>query len=501
MNDALFSGLALGFSVASTPDNLLWCLAGAFLGTLIGVLPGLGPVATIALLLPVTYGMTPTGALIMLAGVYYGAQYGGSTTAILLNIPGETSSVVTALDGHKMARQGRAGIAITTAALASFFAGTVSTLVIAVSAPLLASFALKFGSAEYFALTILGIVGAVVLARGSLLKAIAMVVVGMALGLVGLDVNSGQPRFTFGITDLYDGIDIVPIAMGLFAISDIVDSLEKGRAGRGQAAPVDRLFASWRELGAAIRPTIRGTAVGSVLGLLPGSGAVLAAFAAYAVEKRIARDPSRFGQGAIEGVAAPEAANNAGAQTSFIPMLTLGIPPNATMALMVAAMLIHGITPGPQIIAKQPDLFWGLIASMWIGNLMLLLINLPLVAIWVSMLKIPYRYLYPLILVICAIGVYSVNNAPFNLLVLVVAGFAGWVLLKVGFEPAPLALGFILGPVMEENLRRALMISGGDVSVLVRSPTCVVLLALAAILLATTLAPHVRRKRDEAFQE
>jgi putative tricarboxylic transport membrane protein len=495
----LFDNIALGLSVAGTPINLGFAFIGALLGTAIGVLPGLGPVATIAILLPVTYGLPPIGALIMLAGVYYGAQYGGSTTAILLNVPGETSSVVTSLDGYPMARQGRAGTAISIAALASFFAGTIATIAIALFAPVLAGFALKFGSPEYFSLTVLGLIGAVVLARGSVLKAMGMVGVGLLLGLVGLDVNSGVPRFAFGMPELFEGIEIVPVAMGLFAVSDIVKSLEEGRAARTAAAPIQRIWPERSDIAAAAPATMRGTVVGSLLGILPGSGAVLAAFAAYAVEKRVAKDPSRFGRGAIEGVAGPEAANNAGAQTSFIPMLTLGIPQTATMALLVAAMMIHGITPGPQIITKQPDLFWGLVASMWIGNLMLLVINLPLVGMWVALLRTPYRILYPAILIFCAIGVFSISNSTFSLGVLIVSGLAGWVFGKVGLEPAPLALGFILGPIMEENLRRSLSLHGGDPSAFFTRPISLTLLLIAAALLVAALAPAVSRGREEAF--
>jgi putative tricarboxylic transport membrane protein len=496
----LFDPLLLGFGVALTPVNLFWCLAGALLGTLIGVLPGIGPVATIAMLLPVTFTLEPVGALIMLAGIYYGAQYGGSTTAILVNMPGESSSVVTCIDGHAMARRGRAGAALAVAALASFFAGTVATLVVAVASPAMVRFGQLFGATEYFSLMAFGLVAAIVLAHGSIAKAVAMTLLGLVLGLVGTDVNSGQLRFTFGIPELSDGIGFVPLAMGLFAIAEIAVQLERHFL-RGQSAKIDGLWPTREEIREAAPAAVRGTLVGSILGVLPGGGALLSSFAAYTLEKKIARDPSRFGKGAVAGVAAPEAANNAGAQTSFIPMLTLGIPPNAVMALMIGAMSIHGIVPGPQVMTREPALFWGLIASMWIGNLMLVVINLPMIGLWVRLLQVPYRLLYPAILVFCCIGVFGLNNSTFEVMLALAFGVLGYAFVKLGCEPAPLLLGFILGPMMEENLRRAMRLSRGDPMVFVERPISLALLVLAALLLVAVLAPAVRRARDKAFVE
>ena len=496
----LFDPLLLGFGVALTPVNLFWCLAGALLGTLIGVLPGIGPVATIAMLLPITFSLQPVGALIMLAGIYYGAQYGGSTTAILVNMPGESSSVVTCIDGHAMARRGRAGAALAVAALGSFFAGCVATLVVAVASPAMVRFAQLFGAAEYFSLMAFGLVAAIVLAHGSVAKAVAMTLLGLVLGLVGTDVNSGHQRFTFGIGELSDGIGFVPLAMGLFAIAEIAVQLERHFV-RGESAAIGTLWPTREEAREAAPAVLRGTLVGSILGVLPGGGALLSSFAAYTLEKKIARDPSRFGKGAVAGVAAPEAANNAGAQTSFIPMLTLGIPPNAVMALMIGAMSIHGIVPGPQVMTREPELFWGLIASMWVGNLMLVVINLPLIGLWVSLLKVPYRLLYPAILVFCCIGVYGLNNSTFEVGLALAFGALGYVFVKLGCEPAPLLLGFILGPMMEENLRRAMRLSRGDPMIFVERPISLALLVLAILLLVAVLAPSVRKARDEAFVE
>ncbi len=492
--------LVLGVDVALTPANLFWCLAGALLGTLIGVLPGIGPVATIAMLLPVTFSLPPVSALIMLAGIYYGAQYGGSTTAILVNMPGESSSVVTCLDGHAMARRGRAGAALAVAALASFFAGSVATLVVAVASPALVAFAGLFRAPEYFSLMVFGLVAAIVLAHGSVAKAIAMTVLGLGLGLVGTDVNSGTQRFVFGIQELSDGIGFVPLAMGLFAIAEIAVQLERHFV-RGSSAPIGTLWPTRAELREAAPAALRGTLIGSLLGVLPGGGALLSSFAAYTVEKRLARAPERFGAGAVAGVAAPEAANNAGAQTSFIPMLALGIPPNAVMALMIGAMAIHGIVPGPQVMTREPALFWGLIASMWIGNLMLMVINLPLVGLWVSLLRVPYRLLYPAILVFCCIGVYGLNNSSFEVLLTLGFGALGYAFLKLGCEPAPLLLGFILGPMMEENLRRAMRLSRGDPTIFLERPISLALLVLALALLVAVLAPAVRKARATAFAE
>ena len=497
----LFSHLATGFGVALTPINLLYALIGVLLGTLIGVLPGIGPVATIAMLLPTTYALQPVSALIMLAGIYYGAQYGGSTTAILVNMPGESSSVVTCLDGYQMARKGQAGTALATAALGSFFAGTCATvLVAAVSLPL-SALALKFGPAEYFSLMVLGLIGAVVLAHGSLLKAIAMIVVGLLLGIVGTDVNSGVARFDFGIPELSDGIGVVVVAMGLFGFAEIILNLESTEQRELITTRFKGLWITREQFKLAAPAVLRGTALGSVLGVLPGGGAMLASFASYSVEKKIAKDPSQFGKGAIQGVAGPESANNAGAQTSFIPLLTLGIPENAVMAMMVGAMTIHNIQPGPQVMTSNPGLFWGLIASMWIGNLMLVVLNLPLIGIWIKLLAVPYRLLYPAILLFCAIGVYTVNNTSFDVMQTAFFGLIGVLFAKLECEPAPLLLGFVLGPMMEENLRRALLLSRGDPTVFATRPISAGLLAAAILLVLVIALPNIRRQREEAFQE
>jgi putative tricarboxylic transport membrane protein len=497
----LFSNLALGFGVALTPLNLGLAFLGCLVGTLIGVLPGVGPIATIAMLLPITFGLDPTGALIMLAGIYYGAQYGGSTTAILVNIPGEATSVVTALDGHQMARQGRAGVALGIAAIGSFFAGTVATLVIAALGAPLTRLALIFGPAEYFSLMVMGLVFAVVLARGSILKAVAMILVGVLLSTVGTDLETGEERMTFGLPFLADGIDFAVLAMGIFGIAEIMRNLDHTEHRDVVRQAIGRLLPNKDDFRQAYKPVLRGTLIGATLGILPGNGAVLGPFAAYTVEKKLAKDPRRFGRGAIEGVAGPESANNAGAQTSFIPLLTLGIPPNAVMALMVGAMTIHGIIPGPQVMTKNPNLFWGMIASMWIGNLMLLIINLPLVGMWVRLLKVPYRLMFPAILMFCCIGIYSINSLPTDVMFIGLFGLVGYMLIKFGFEPAPMLLGFVLGKLMEENLRRALIISRGSLQTFIDRPVSAGLLAVALILLVLALLPSIRKGRDEVFTE
>lgn len=494
-------GLLHGFATAFAPENVLACFVGALIGTLIGVLPGLGPVATIAILLPATYHLDPTAALIMLAGIYYGAQYGGSTAAILLNLPGEASSVVTCIDGYQMARQGRAGKALSIAAIGSFFAGCVATVLIALFSPPLIAMAQSFSAVEYTALMVLGLVGAMVLAQGSLLKAFAMTVLGLLLSLVGTDPEVGTRRMSMGIPDLYDGMGFVVVAMGLFGIAEILRNVDSSATRSLTAAKLDKPWPSGADMRRSIGPIGRGTLLGSILGVLPGGGAILSSFAAYAFEKRIARDPSRFGQGAIEGVAAPEAANNAGAQTSFIPMLTLGIPANAVMALMAGALMLRGIPPGPTLIDDKPDLFWGVIASMWVGNLMLLVINLPLVGIWARLLLVPYRVLFPVILLLCCIGVYSVANNNFDLYLLAIFGLLGFLLASLGFEAGPLVLGYVLGPLLEENFRRALSLANGDGSVFLTRPISAGVLAVALVLLVITVLPAVRRKRAAAFQE
>jgi putative tricarboxylic transport membrane protein len=497
---AFLDVLMLGFSEALTPTNLMFCFIGALLGTLIGVLPGIGPTATVAILLPVTFFLPPLGALIMLAGIFYGAQYGGSTTAILVNLPGEASAVVTAIDGYQMARKGRAGAALAIAALGSFFAGTVSTIALAVAAPTLSSFALSFGPAEYVALCTFGLLAATILAHGSVVKAIGMVCLGLVLGMVGIDVNSGSPRMTFGSTDLYDGIEFVVIAVGLFGIAEIATNLESKEVRGVLQSKIGRLWPTREEFRESWGAVLRGTGVGTILGVLPGGGATLSAFSAYSVEKRMSKTPEKFGHGAIAGVAGPEAANNAGAQSSFIPLLTLGIPSNSIMAMMLGAMTIHGITPGPSVIQNQPGLFWGLVASMWIGNAMLLIINLPLIGLWVKLLQIPYRIMYPAILLFCCVGVYSVSNRGFDVALVILFGILGYVLRKAKCEPGPLLLGFVLGPLLETNLRRAMLLSQGDWLVFFERPISAVLLAVTVLMLLTLILPTIRKNRKAAFE-
>jgi TctA family transporter len=495
----IIGNLAHGFAVALSFQNLLFALIGALIGTAIGVLPGIGPVATISLLLPITFGQPATTAIIMLAGIYYGAQYGGSTTAILLNLPGEISSVVTTLEGYKMARNGRAGAALATSALASFFAGTVATVLVAASGPLLTRVALSFGPADYFSLMLLGLIIAAVLAQGSVLKSICMVVLGVALGLVGTDVQTGQQRFTFGIPELSDGIGFVAVAMGMFGIAEIILNLERPEARSVLRTKVGSLFLTKEEFRRATPSVLRGTMVGSALGILPGGGAALASFGSYMMERKVSRGRDKFGTGAIEGVAGPEAANNAAAQTSFIPLLTLGIPSNAVMALMVGALIIQGIQPGPRMVEAQPDLFWGLIASMWIGNVMLLIINLPMIGMWVKLLQVPYKYLYPSILSFCCIGVYSLNNNVFDVYMTVLFAVFGVMCSKLRMEPAPLLIGFVLGPMMEEHLRRAMLLSRGDPMVFVQRPISATMLAIGAVALAAMLLPNLRKGKEAAM--
>ncbi len=497
----LLSNLALGLSVAVSLQNLTYALLGCMLGTLIGVLPGIGPVATIAMLLPITFHLPPTASLIMLAGIYYGAQYGGSTTSILVNLPGESASVVTCLDGYQMARNGRAGAALSISAVGSFFAGTVGTIIIVLFAEPLTRMAQKFGPADYCSLMALGLVAAVVLASGSVIKAIAMVFLGLLFGLVGTDVNTGAQRFTFDIPELSDGIDFAPIAMGLFGIAEIVVNLERHLTRSGGTIKVGSLWPTREEIRRAIPAVLRGTALGSVLGVLPGGGPTLGAFSAYTLEKKISKTPEMFGKGAVEGVASPEAANNAAAQTSFIPMLTLGIPSNAVMALMVGAMIIQGIQPGPEVMTKKPDLFWGMIASMWVGNAMLVIINLPMIGIWVKLLTVPYRFLAPAILLFCCIGAYSLQNSTFHVLMVAIFGVLGYVFVRLGCEGAPFLLGLVLGPQMEEYFRRAMLLSRGDPMVFLERPISLGLLITTALLLILMALPSIKKARQEAFQE
>jgi putative tricarboxylic transport membrane protein len=497
----LIANLSLGISTAVTPVNLLYCLIGVFLGTLIGVLPGLGPTATIAMLLPITFVLPPISALIMLAGIYYGSQYGGSTTSILVNLPGEAASVVTTLDGYQMARRGRAGVALATAAIGSFFAGTVATLLLALFAPPLSEIALQFGPADYFSLMVLGLVASVVLAQGSLLHAIGMVVLGLLLGLIGTDVTSGAQRYTFDIPQLADGIGFVVVAMGMFGLAEIIRNLEQEESRSVMVRKITNLMPTKEDWKRMIAPILRGTAIGSAVGILPGSGSILGAFAAYSIEKKVSRNSAEFGKGAIEGVAAPESANNAGAQTSFIPMLTLGIPSNPVMALMIGAMIIQGIQPGPSVMKEQPALVWGIIVSMWIGNFFLVVLNLPLIGLWVRMIMVPYHLLYPAILVFCGIGVFSLNNSEFDIYLMGLFGLLGYVFVKLGCEPAPMLLAFILGPLMEEYLRRAMLISRGNPWVFVQRPISATLLALAVLAMCAVLIPTFSKTREEAFGE
>ena len=494
---AVFSNLILGFTVAMSAQNLFYCFIGCLLGTLIGVLPGIGPVATIAMLLPITFNLPPIPALIMLAGIYYGASYGGSTTAILVNLPGESSSVVTCIDGYQMGRQGRAGPALAIAALGSFFAGCVGTVLIALFGPPLAELAFEFGAAEYFSMMVLGLIAAVVLASGSLVKAVGMIIIGLLGGLVGTDVNSGIARYSFGVSELSDGIGFVSVAMGMFGFGEIISNLGQTSETKNiEVSKVHSLMPTWEDIKVSIGPIMRGTAIGTVFGILPGSHTVIASFSSYTLEKKLAKDPSRFGKGAIEGVAGPEAANNASAQTCFIPLLTLGIPTGAVMALMVGAMTIQGIAPGPQVMTQKPDLFWGMIASMWIGNLMLVILNLPLIGMWVQFLKIPYRVLFPSILLFIAIGAYSINNSPFEVYMAALFGFFGYYASKWGCEAAPLILGFVLGPLMEENLRRAMLISRGDPSVFFTRPISLGMLLVSFALLLMVVMPQFQKKRE-----
>ncbi len=497
----LIDHIGLGFSVALSWDNLGLCFIGCLLGTLIGVLPGIGPLPTVAMLLPITFKLEPTGALIMLAGVYYGAQYGGSTTAILVRLPGETSSLVTVLDGHALARQGRAGTALAMAAYGSVVAGILSTLAIGFAAPVLASVALMFQSADYVSVMVLGLVAAVVLASGSILKALAAISFGALLGLVGTDITTGEFRMTMGMHSIADGFGFVPIAMGLFGLAEIAFNLEDKADKIAQTQPVGRLMPSWAEIRQVLPAILRGTGLGAAFGILPGGGPTISAFAAYSLEKRLSRHPEQFGTGRLEGVAAPEAANNAAAQTCFIPMMSLGIPPNAIMALMIGAMMIHGLTPGPEIITKQPGLFWGMVVSMLIGNVILVILNLPLVGIWVRLLRVPYRFLFPTILVLCCIGTYTIDNSVEDVLIMVIFGVIGYVMCKLDCEPTPMLLGLVLAPMLEENFRRAMLVSEGDLSVFVTRPISLGFLLASAALLGTMTVSGIRKRRTEVFRD
>jgi len=497
----LLENLALGLATALTPENLLYCFVGVLLGTLVGVLPGIGPTATIAMLLPITFSLEPVTALIMLAGIYYGAQYGGSTTAILINLPGESSSAVTAIDGHEMALKGRAGPALATAALGSFFAGTVGVLVLVLFAPVLASIALGFGSAEFFSLVVLGLIASIALARGSTIKALGMIVLGLLFATVGQDLYTATPRFTFGFRELFSGINFVSVAVGMFGVAEILRNLEDEKTREVVVRKVKGLWLTREDIRSIVAPVLRGTALGSALGILPGAGHVLASFASYSLEKRVSKHPETFGHGAIEGVAGPESANNAAAQTSFVPLLTLGLPAHPVMALMLGAFIIQGITPGPNVIHDEPALFWGLIVSMWIGNLMLVMLNLPLIGIWVKMLTIPYNVLFPAIVAFACIGTYSLSSNAFDVYAIAFFGILGYFLIKLGCEPAPLLLGFVLGPLLENHLRRAMIISHGDPTVFFTRPISLLLLIVAAFALLLAVLPSIRKKREVVFKE
>ena len=477
------------------PMNIFYCFVGALVGTLIGVLPGIGPMATIAMLLPATYALSPEAGLIMLAGIYYGAQYGGSTTAILINLPGEISSVVTTIEGYQMGLRGRGGVALTTAAVGSFFAGCVATVVISAFAPVLAGVAVSFGSAEYFSLMVLGLIGSVVLASGSLVKAICMTCLGLLGGLVGTDVNSGVLRYTFDIPELSDGVGFVAVAMGVFGFSEIIKNLALEGQER-HSSKVTTLFPTQEDWKRMILPIVRGTGIGSFLGMLPGGGATLASFGSYIIEKKSGKHNAEFGQGAIEGVAGPESANNAAAQTSFIPMLTLGIPSNAVMALMIGAMMIHDIQPGPQVMTNKPTLFWGLIVSMWFGNLMLVILNLPLIGVWVKLLTVPYRLLYPAILVFSVVGVYAVNGSVVDVWIMAVMGALGYLLRKFDFETAPIVLGLVLAPMLEMSLRQSLALSSGSYFVFITRPISATMLGIGVVLLLFSLRPLLAKGAD-----
>ena len=492
----IVAGLAQGFSVALNPINLLYCFIGVFIGTLVGVLPGIGPVSAMSLLLPVTLSGTPEAGIIMMAGIYYGSMYGGSTTSILVNIPGEAASVVTCLDGHEMAKRGRAGPALGMAALASFAAGTFAIIALMLVAPSLARVAVAFGPPEYFSLMVLGLTILSFLSQGSMAKALLMAAFGILLGLIGMDQITAQARMTFDRLELLDGIGLVPIVMGLFGVAEILSNLERELKREVIQARIGGLWPSLADWAASKWAIIRGTTLGFFLGILPGGGAVIASFASYAMEKKLSRTPERFGKGAIEGVAGPEAANNAAAGGAFIPLMTLGIPPNVVMALLLGAFVIHGLQPGPLMMVQRPDLFWGIVASMYIGNAMLLVLNMPLIGMWVQVLKLPYRVLFPLILMFCVVGVFASGNAVFDVFVMVIFGVLGYLMRKFGYEPAPLVLAFVLGPMLENNLRKSLILSHGDFTIFVERPISATCLVLAAAALLAPLLPALARKRS-----
>ena len=495
----LFHNLIFGFGVALSVSNLLYCLFGVTVGTFVGVLPGIGPMATISMLLPITFGLDPIGALIMLSGIYYGAQFGSSVSSILLNIPGHAAAAVVCIDGHPMAKQGRAAVGLVGSALASFIGGSLAIILVMQFAPPLASFALRFGPAEYFSMMLLALLAAAVLSQGSILKGLGMVLVGLDIGVVGIDVNSGAQRLTFGNWNLADGVSFVIVAMGFFAVAEVMSNLEPHGEQRmvGSNFTWRELVPTWKDFRQAFGSIIRGFAVGSLFGVLPGSGPTIASFVSYSIEKKVSRHPDRFGNGALEGVTGPESANNAAAVAGFIPTLTLGVPGDAIMALMLGSLMIFGIQPGPRVITDNPDLFWGLMASMWIGNLLLLVLNIPMIGIWVRVLKIPYRILYPSILLFICIGVFAENNNSFDILMLAAFGAVGYVMSKLDCPAAPLLLGVILGPLIEENMRRALLISHGDATVFITHPLSLAMLLIAAAVVAGFIYSGVKNRRVE----
>lgn len=487
--------ILIGVETAFLPANLFYCLVGVTVGMITGVLPGIGALAAISLLLPTTYYLDPTAGIVMLGGVYYGAAYGGATASILLNLPGTPSNAVTCLDGYPMAQNGRAGVALLAASTASFIGGNVGILIMLLFSPLIASLALQFSSPEYFSMMLFGLVAASTISVGNPVKSIAMVFLGLLLGTVGTDLNSGVSRFTLGIPDLYEGVGLVPIAMGLFGIADIIHSIGFDREARGQRVDVSfrSMVPSRDDMRRFWRPSLRGAGIGSFVGALPGAGGAIASFLAYAVEKRISSEPERFGQGTLEGIASPEAANNACDQTAFIPTLTLGIPGSVVMALMLGALMIHGVSPGPNLLTDQPELFWGLIVSFWLGNLMLLVLNVPLIGLWVRLLTIPYKYLYPAIVMFICMGVFSLHASIFEVLSVVFFGVLGYFLRAFGYQPAPLVLGFVLGPLIEENLRRSLLLSRGDFAIFVERPVSAAFVAVTVLLIVSTAWPAIRR--------
>jgi putative tricarboxylic transport membrane protein len=497
----IFSGLLSGFQIVFQPVNFLYCFAGVFIGTLIGVLPGIGPTGAMAMLLPTTFGLSPVSSLIILAGIFYGAQYGGSTTSILVNIPGEASSIVTTLDGYQMARQGRAGPALGIAAFGSLIGGTFSVIGLMFLAIPLAQIAVAFGPPEYFSLICLTMILSVYLSRGSLFKSFIMILTGLILSTVGMDPISGKTRFTFGCGTLIDGIGLVPAAMGLFGISEVLMNLEESLDRVIFKAKIKNLLPNLEDWKKSVGPIARGTLLGFPLGILPGGGAIIASFVSYSLEKRISRNPERFGQGAIEGVAGPETANNAAAGGSFIPVLALGIPPNVVMAILMGALIINGITPGPLMLNQYPEVFWGVVASMYLGNIILLLLNLPLIGLWVKLLKVPYRILMPLILLFCLIGSYSLNNNVVEVIIMIIFGVAGYVLRKFEFEVAPLMVAFILGPIWENSWRQSLVMSDGKFSIFIEKPISLVTLALATLVIINALIKYYRKNKRRLIFE